>query len=178
MQTIANEMGQAVETLFEDRLGKCLRMLGYTVDERGQGSGRNPDGIATARQHNYAVIYDAKVRQEGYRFSTSDERQFRDYINAEAGHLHNQGFRNVYFGVVSNVFDADRPDAVRRLKIETDIQEVRLIEADALLELLETRLRDPMFTLGPTNANGPGIQDLFAESGVLTSSEVQEQHGR
>jgi hypothetical protein len=35
-----------------------------------------------------------------------------------------------------------------------------------------------MFTLGPTSADGPGMQDLFAESGVLTSAEVQEQHGR
>jgi len=178
MQEVADETGQAVETLFEDRLAKCLRMLGYEVDERGQGAGRNPDGIAIARRHNYAVIYDAKVRQDGYRFSTGDERQFRDYIDAEVNRLRGQGFRNVYFAVFSSGFDTDRPDAVRRLKIETDIQEVRLVEAGALLELLETRLRDPMFTLGPTTADGPGIQDLFAESGVLTSAEVQEQHGR
>lgn len=175
---IASETGQAVETLFEDRLAKCLRMLGYTVDERGQGTGRNPDGVAKARRHNYAIIYDAKVRQDGYRFSTGDERQFRDYIDAEVGHLQSQGFRNVYFVVFSSEFDADRPDAVRRLKIETEIQEVRLIEAEALLELLETRLRDPAFSLGPTGAEGPGMQDLFAESGVLTSAEVQEQQGR
>lgn len=64
MQEIANEMGRAVETLFEDRLMKCLRMLGYTIDQRGQGSGRNPDGIAIARRHSYAIIYDAKVRQD------------------------------------------------------------------------------------------------------------------
>lgn len=178
MQEIADETGQAVEILFEDRLAKCLRMLGYNVDERGQGSGRNPDGIATARRHNYAIVYDAKVRQDGYRFSTGDERQFRDYIDAEVRRLDSQGFRNVYFAVFSSAYDTERPDAVRRLKIDTDIQEVRLIEADALLGLLETRLRDPMFTLGPTNADGPGIQDLFAESGVLTSAEVQEQHGR
>jgi len=178
MQDIAEETGQAVEMLFEDRLAKSLRMLGYTVDERGQGTGRNPDGVATARRHNYAIIYDAKVRQDGSRFSTGDERQFRDYIDAEVGRLRGQGFRNVYFAVFSSTFDSDRPDAVRRLKIETDIQEVRLIGAETLLELLETRLRDPMFTLGPTSADGPGMQDLFAESGVLTSAEVQEQHGR
>ncbi|ODR80030.1 hypothetical protein BG842_02900 [Haladaptatus sp. W1] len=177
IQSIAEEMGQAVETLFEDRLAKCLRMLGYAVDERGQGTGQNPDGIAKARQYNYALIYDAKVRQNGYRFSTNDERQFRDYIDAEVQYLQNQGFRNIYFVVFSGTFDADRPDAIRRLKIATQIQEVRLIEAAALLELLETRLRDPSFSLGPTGANGPGMQDLFAESGVLTSAEIQEQHG-
>ncbi|WP_160134458.1 hypothetical protein [Halococcus salsus] len=178
MKNIGSETGRAVETLFEDRLAKCLRMLGYTVEERGQGSGRNPDGIARARRHNYAIIYDAKVRQDGYRFATNDERQFRDYIDAEVGRLQSQGFRNVYFTVFSSFYDADRPDAVRRLKIETEIQEVRLIETNALLDILETRLREPMFTLGPTNADGPGIQDLFAESGVLTAVEVQEQYGR
>ena len=178
LQNIASQTGQAVETLFEDRLAKCLRMLGYTVDERGQGTGRNPDGVAKARRHNYAIIYDAKVRQDGYRFSTADERQFRDYIDVEVTHLQNQGFRNVYFVVFSSEFDAERPDAVRRLKIETEIQEVRLVETEALLELLETRLRDPAFSLGPTGAEGPGMQDFFAESGVLTSIEVQEQQGR
>ncbi|WP_136689099.1 hypothetical protein [Halorhabdus amylolytica] len=178
MQDIVSETGQAVETLFEDRLAKCLQMLGYTVEERGQGSGRNPDGIAKARRYNYAIIYDAKARQKGYRFSTGDERQFRDYIDTEVGHLQDQGFRNVYFAVFSSSFDADRPDPVRRLKIETDIQEVRLVVAEALLELLETRLREPDFTLGPSGAEGPGVQDFFAESGTLTAAEVQEQIGR
>lgn len=178
MQEIASETGRAVETLFEDRLAKCLQMLGYTVEERGQGSGRNPDGIAKARRYNYAIIYDAKVRQGGYRFSTRDERQFRDYIDAEVGYLQDQGFRNVYFAVFSSAFDADRPDPVRRLKIETDIQEVRLVEAGALLELLETRLREPDFTLGPSGPEGPGVQDFFAESGALTAAEAQEQLGR
>lgn len=178
MQEIAAEMGQAVGTLFEDRLMKCLRMLGYTIDPRGQGSGRNPDGIATARRHNYAIIYDAKVRQDGYRFSTSDERQFQDYINAEVRSLQDGGFRNVYFAVISSTFGATRPDPIRRLKIATDIQEVRLIEAGALLEVLETRLRDPDFTLGPGGGEGPGMQDFFAESGVLTGGEVQEQLSR
>lgn len=114
----------------------------------------------------------------GYRFSTGNERQFRDYIDTEVDRLRGQGFRTVYSAVFSSGFDTNRPDAVRRLKIETEIQEVRLVEVGALLELLETRLRDPMFTRGPTTADGPGIQDLFAESGVLTSAEVQEQHGR
>ncbi|AWB26814.1 hypothetical protein HARCEL1_03320 [Halococcoides cellulosivorans] len=60
----------------------------------------------------------------------------------------------------------------------TDVQEVRLIEVGALLELLETRLREPAFTLGPSGAEEPGVQDFFAESGTLSTADVQERLSR
>lgn len=39
IRELAGETGQSVETLFENRLAKCLRMLGFEVDELGQGAG-------------------------------------------------------------------------------------------------------------------------------------------
>jgi hypothetical protein len=177
IQDLVEGTGQSVEALFENRLAKAYQMLGFEVDEMGQGSGRNPDGIAKDHRHNYAVIYDAKSRQDGYHIGTSDERQFQDYINREVPALRSQGFRNIYFAVVSGQFTDDGRDAIRTLKIGTDVQEVRLIEAEALLVLLEQRLRDPTFDLGPGDISGMGVQDFFAESGVLTASEVREEGG-
>lgn len=177
MEALAEETGNAVETLFENRLAKCLQMIGFEVEELGQGMGRNPDGIAKDRMHNYAVIYDAKVRRDGYSINTGDERQFQDYIDREVPTLRTEGFRNVYFAVLSGTFSDESRESIRTLKITTDIQEVRLVEADALLALLENRLRDPMFSLGPGDATGPGIQDFFAESGILTVADVREELG-
>ena len=177
IQDLVDGTGQTVEGLFENRLARTFQMLGFEVNEMGQGSGRNPDGIAKDHMHNYAIIYDAKSRREGYNIGTTDERQFQDYINREVPSLRSQGFRNLYFAVISGEFTDEGRDAIRTLKISTDIQEVRLIESEALLALLEHRLRDPSFDLGPGDIGGPGIQDFFAESGVLTATDVREELG-
>ena len=177
IQNVVDGTGHSVETMFENRLARAFRMIGFEVDEMGQGSGRNPDGIAKDHMHNYAIIYDAKSRQNGYSIGTSDERQFQDYINREVPSLRAQGFRNIYFAVVSGKFSDEGRDAIRTLKIITDIQEVRLIEVEALLILLENRLRDPGFGLGPGDLEGPGVQDFFAESGALTAADVREELG-
>ncbi|WP_418286778.1 restriction endonuclease FokI C-terminal domain-containing protein [Halorubrum sp. DTA46] len=177
IQDVVDGTGHSVETLFENRLARAFQMIGFEVDEMGQGSGRNPDGIAKDHMHNYAIIYDAKSRINGYSMGTSDERQFQDYINREVPSLRAQGFRNVYFAVISGDFTDDGRDAIRTLKISTDIQEVRLIEVEALLILLENRLRDPSFGLGPGDLGGPGVQDFFAESGVLTAADMREELG-
>lgn len=170
--------GNTVEGLFENRLVRAFRMLGFDVEPKGQGSGRNPDGVVKDHMHNYAIIYDAKSRENGYRIGTSDERQFQDYINREVPSLRAQGFRNVYFAVISGEFRDDGRDAIRTLKITTDIQEVRLIEAEALLLLLEHSLRNPSFGIGPGDlSTGLGVQDFFAESGVLTATDVREELG-
>lgn len=177
---LAEEAGKRVESLFENRVAKCFKMLGFEVEELGQGTGRNPDGIAKDRahgSHGYAIIYDAKVRQEGYSIGTSDERQFEDYINQVVPRLRDEGFRNLYFAVVTGNFTDDAKDVIRRLKIKTDIQEIRLIEAEALLALLENKLREPKLKLGTGGYGEVGVQDFLAESGILTSSDIGEELG-
>lgn len=64
MVALAEQNGTTVESLFENRLAVCFRILGYNVEDLGQGTGRNPDGIFTYRGNDssYAVIYDAKTR--------------------------------------------------------------------------------------------------------------------
>jgi hypothetical protein len=177
IQEVVEETGNSVETLFENRLARAFRMLGFEVEELGQGSGRRPDGIAKSHRHNYAIIYDAKAYEGGYSIGTRGERKFQDYINREVPSLREQGFRNIYFAVVSGAFTDSGKDAIRTLKITTDIEEVRLIEAEALLSLLETRLREPKFSLGLGEVGGIGVQAFFAESGLLTAADVREELG-
>lgn len=69
----------ALELEFERRVGAALAILGLTVEQLGQGSGRVADGIARCASENWAVIFDAKVRTGGYRLGTED-RKFREYV--------------------------------------------------------------------------------------------------
>lgn len=55
MIALAEQNGTTVESLFENRLAVCFRILGYKVEDLGQGSGRNPDGIFTYRGGRTAV---------------------------------------------------------------------------------------------------------------------------
>jgi hypothetical protein len=55
------------------------------------------------------------------------------------------------------------------LKIETNVNEVLLVEVKSLLALLEGKLKNPDVSLGPL-----GIQRLLVTSGLLTESDVRE----
>jgi hypothetical protein len=53
----------------------------------------------------------------------------------------------------------------------TDVSEVVLMEANALVKMVNTKLRSPMqIKLGPD-----GLQRLFSDSGILSADMVQEQ---
>jgi hypothetical protein len=56
------------------------------------------------------------------------------------------------------------------LKMETDTSEVVLLEAAALVQIVEAKLRDPLqVPLGPD-----GLQRLFSSSGVITAEDVMD----
>jgi hypothetical protein len=74
--------------------------------------------------------------------------------------------------IISSSFSADHDDVIRSLKMDTDVREVLLVEATALVSLLEAKLRDPLLTLGPE-----GIQRLLADSGILSEADVKEFQG-
>ena len=71
--------------------------------------------------------------------------------------------------VVSSSYSGDHDDVIRGLKIETDVREILLVESSALLILLEEKLRNPDFDLGPN-----GIQRLLVSSGILSTADVRE----
>jgi hypothetical protein len=160
--------GRAIEKIFEERLAIIFRMLGFETQLLGQGQGRVPDGVAVSQEFRYAIIYDAKVRQNAYTMGT-DERAIREYIAVQGERLRKQGMRSLYFMVISSTFTGDHDDAIRTLKIDTNVNEVLLVEVKSLLAMLEGKLRNPNVSLGPD-----GIQRLLASSGLLTEVDVRE----
>ena len=129
-----------------------------------------PDGLALSLDDSYAILWDAKVRAERYTMGT-DDRAVKEYITTQSRELKKrQGLRNIYYLIVSSEFADDYDDAIRSLKMETDVNEVCLVEASALVAMVEAKMRSPREVgLGPD-----GLQRLFAVSGVLSADVVRE----
>jgi hypothetical protein len=144
--------------VFEQKCASVFEMLGFDTEILGQGSGRNPDGIATAVRNDYAVIYDAKKREEGYRIGR-DDRTIREYIEAHTRRLRDQGKQHIYFAIVSSSFRDTEESTLRDLRTNTDIDNIVLLKADVLQELLRMRLEEPYLNLDDVEwifGNRPG----------------------
>jgi len=169
METARNS-GTSLERAFEKFINAAFTMLGYKAELLGQGKGRVPDGLALAHDENYAILWDAKIRTNGYSMGT-DDRTIREYITTQSRELkRRRSLRNIYYLVISSAFADDYDDAIRSIKMETDVNEVILMEVDALVAMVDAKLRAPLdVTLGPD-----GLQRLFSQSGILTSDTVRE----
>jgi len=169
----AKASGTSLERAFEKNLNAVFTMLGYQTKLMGQGQGRVPDGLALELDNSYALIWDAKVRASGYSMGT-DDRTIHEYIVSQSRELkRRRSLRNIYYLVVSSGFNDDYDDSIRSLKMDTEISEVCLMEADAIVAMVDAKLRDPQqVTLGPD-----GLQRLFSVSGVVTASSVLETLG-
>jgi hypothetical protein len=166
----AKASGTSLERAFEKYVNIAFTMLGFETLLMGQGKGRVPDGRALDPDNAYAIIWDAKVRTNGYSLGT-DDRTIHEYIRSQSRELkRTKLMRNIYYAIVSGTFVDDFDDAIRSLKMETGISEVVLLEAESLVMMVEAKLRDPRgLPLGPD-----GFQRLFSASGVLTADKVQE----
>jgi hypothetical protein len=166
----AEQSAISLEKAFEKNINSAFTIMGYETVLLGQGRGRVPDGQALDAQNSYALLWDAKVRGDGYRLGT-DDRTIKEYVtNASRDLERGRRLRNIYYLVISSAFAEDHDDTIRLLKMETDVSEVCLVEADALVEMVDARLRSPLdVTLGPD-----GLQRLFAVSGIITRQHVRE----
>ena len=166
----ASNSGTSLERAFEKGIDAALTILGYDEKLMGQGAGRVPDGLAIARDENYAIIWDAKVRADRYSMGT-DDRTIKEYIVSQSRELkRRRSMRNIYYVIVSSKFADDFDDAIRSIKMETDVSEVCLMEAGALVAMVDAKLRAPLeVTLGPD-----GLQRLFTVSGVLSGENVRQ----
>ncbi len=166
----AKASGTSLDRAFEKGINAAFTILGYDTTLLGQGQGRVPDGRALNVDDSYAVLWDGKVRSSGYNMGT-DDRTIREYIVTQSRELkRRRSLRNIYYLVVSSHFPDDGDDLIRTLKMDTDVNEVILLEADALVAMVDLKLRDPhQVTLGPE-----GLQRLFASSGILTAEDVRE----
>jgi len=90
----------------------------------------------------------------------TDDRTIREYINTQSRELkRRQRRRNIYYAIVSSSFKDDYDDAIRSMKMETDVNEVVLIEASALVAMVEAKLRGPLqVTLGPDGSRRCSLQ--------------------
>jgi hypothetical protein len=168
---LAQRSGTALARAFEKSINAAFTVIGYETKLLGAGQGRVPDGEAVARDERYAIIWDAKMRTDGYSVGT-DDRAMREYISTRSRDLKKRGaLRNIYYAVISSGFFEDYDETIRSIKMETDVNEVCLVEAAALVAMVDAKLRAPLdVTLGPD-----GLQRLFADGGLLTATIVQEE---
>ena len=171
LQDAAKRSGTSLDRAFEKNINAVFTIFGYEAKLLGQGKGRVPDGIAIAVDDNYAILWDAKIRTNGYSMGT-DDRTIREYITSQSRELKKRRFlRNVYYVIISSSFIDDYDDTIRFIKMETDVNEVILAEADALVAMVDAKLRAPLeITLGPD-----GLQRLFSVSCILNAQMIREQ---
>jgi hypothetical protein len=167
----AKASGTSLERAFEKSINAAFTVLGYETKLLGQGQGRVPDGQALNPDDSYAILWDAKMRTDRYIMGT-DDRAVKEYITTLSREMKKRGaLRNIYYLIVSSGFADENDDAIHSLKMETDVNEVCLVEADALVAMVEARIRSPReVSLGPD-----GLQRLFSDSGVLSAEAVHEK---
>lgn len=167
----ARASGTSIPRAFEKSINAAFTILGFETQLLGQGQGRVQDGLAIATDSSYAILWDTKARQNGYGMGT-DDRIIREYITTQSRELKKKRhLRNLYYLLISSRFQDDFEDLIRGLKMETDINEVCLVESDAFVAMVDIKLRDPnAVSLGPD-----GLQRLFCNSGILTANTVREQ---
>jgi hypothetical protein len=170
LEEAAKRSGTTLERAFEKYVDAAFTILGYQTKLLGQGQGRVPDGIAIAHDEGYALIWDAKIRGNTYSMGT-DDRIIRDYIDSQGRELKRRGYiKNIYYVIISSGFADDFDDAICFLKMDTDVNEVALMEAEALVEMVDAKLRSPLqVTLG-----SDGLQRLFVEGGIVTAETVRQ----
>jgi hypothetical protein len=161
------------EKAFERKLRFAFTLLGYEVEELGQGTGRQPDGIAKSRgvyNGDYAIIYDAKAREGKYSMGTGD-REIKEYIKNKNEELRKERIYKTCFVIVSSDFD-DNPsldDLIRDLYKETRVTIV-LIKASDLLFIIAAKLEN-------AEINHEQLENLFLEKGILTREKIVEVLG-
>ena len=151
---------------FEKSVNLIFQMLGFEVTDYGQGTGRNPDGVAKENQHRYAILIDSKSRKENYKIGTED-RKFIEYIKTFSEPLRKAGFKNIYFLVVSSGFESASTIAIKNIKVETQVT-TTLLTSRLLLKLLSNKIQTPrLFDLRK-------FQELLIEDGKIPASKVDK----
>lgn len=151
---------------FEKNVNLIFQMLGFDVAGYGQGTGRNPDGIAKENQYHYSILIDAKARRENYKIGTED-RKFIEYIKTHSESLKKAGFSKIYFLIVSSQFESLSETAIKNIKIETQVN-TTLLSARLLLKLLAIKIKTPrLFDL-------KAFQELLIEDGEISEQKIDK----
>lgn len=163
-----NELSSEEEKFreFEQQVNLAFQLLGFDVNEYGQGTGRNPDGIAKEHKYRYAIIIDSKARRSGYKIGT-DDRTFIEYIKTYKEPLAKAGFQAIYLLIVSSEFESDPDKAIKNIKIETNVS-TSLITAKSLLKILAKKIEYP------SRFDLKKFQELLIETGEIMETKIDK----
>jgi hypothetical protein len=151
---------------FEKSVNLIFQMLGFEVVDYGQGTGRNPDGVAKENQHRYAILIDAKARKDSYKIGTED-RKFIEYIKSFSEPLRKSGFANIYFLIVSSNFDSLSLTSIKNIRVETQVT-TTFLTSRLLLKILSNKIQKPrLFDLKK-------FQELLIEDGEITEKKIDK----
>lgn len=129
---------------FEKVVCEVFKQLGFTVQQYGQGTGREPDLIAIHKVDNVAFIVDAKAYSNGYMMGAGDERAITEYISHYCPKLQKEGIKKIGFIIVSNAFKADFANFINDITWKSDIKRFILLTSEALLHLLAYKTKDQL----------------------------------
>ncbi|MFH1046731.1 MAG: hypothetical protein V1738_00345 [Patescibacteria group bacterium] len=161
----------AAERAFEIKLQYVFQILGYQVIGLGQGTGREPDGVAISihsHEHPaYAIIFDGKAREKCYSIGTED-RAIVEYIRNKQKELIKQHIDKLSFLIVSSeISDSSSTKGLAmRIYLQTRVP-VILVRADDLLRVVEEKLKNCDIDHGQ-------LEELFIETGLLTREKIAE----
>ena len=162
---------RSLEYVFEEKLWHIFRILGFEVEEYGHKvRGRAPDGALISRQESYVVLFDGKVRKDGYQIGT-DDRIIVDYIKSYRERFERMGIKKIYYLIVSSKFVGDYLNSIRKVLRETVAKSVTLLEANLLLHLLEVKMKKPL-EMTPKE-----LENVFLKGGVISKEDIQRELG-
>ncbi len=156
------------EKAFERKLAFAFTLLGYETQELGQGTGREPDGVALSinvPDGDYAIVYDAKAREGKFAIGTGD-REIFEYIQKKKDLLKREKrIHKLYFVIVSSDFD-DRSaqESLRSIYRRTQVP-TTMLKASDLLFVVDTKLQD-------LQIDHAKLEDLFLDSGIITREKI------
>jgi len=161
------KMGVKAEKAFETKLRYAFTLLGYEVTELGQGKGREPDGIALsigANGGDYAIVYDAKARENGFSIGTGD-REIYEYIQKKKEELKRKRVNKIYFVIISSEFSsASNTDAIREIYRRTHVP-VALLKVTDLLFIIDAKLQN-------VEIDHTRLEYLFLDTGLITRETI------
>jgi hypothetical protein len=160
-------LGEGNSLAFEHQVIQLFRMLGFRVEGLGQGKGREPDGIAYCREHNYAILFDEKSSKTGYGIGT-DDRTIVEYIRRYERELRKEGYSNIYYVIISSAFKGSSKASVDRVRADTPVKSLVHVTAEQALRLLASKIKDP------AAFDFEEFHTLLLDSGELAQESLEE----
>jgi hypothetical protein len=147
-----------VPYILEDLVFYAFKILGF--DDTVQlgykkGASAVPDGYLRSHNTDYVVLYDAKVRAEGYAMSEADFRALKAYVH----NMRRKNLKKVYCLVVSSGF-RDQPRHINGAPLT-------YLPADILTELVFLKIQNP------DAVNSMSLEDVLNAAKVFDSEDLQ-----